>query len=312
MEKRDWSQLVGVIAAPALSARRFAVLGVGECSIDEVFLVDRLPQPGEKIVARDRFALGGGQVATALVAAQRLGLRTAFCGAVGEDANGRAIAAGLAEEGVDLDALVQVAGAASRSAAIFVEPSGERTIVERRDAQLAGATLTVPHEIAAVVHADATVGPATLAGVLAAQAAGALLSIDVERPTPVARELVTAADLVVVSEQYFVPERGRTWQAAARALAQTARGVVIVTRGERGVAVATRDGVQELAGFVVPVVDTTACGDTFRGALLVALFAQLPLPGALRFSCAAAAAKCRDYGRRGCPRPEDVVKLLDG
>lgn len=310
MQKRSWTDLQRRLADASLHARPFAIAGVGECSLDEVDLVERLPRPGEKLAARRHLSLGGGQIATALVAARRLGVTATFFGAIGDDLAGRAIEEGLRDEGIDLAGLVRVTGAASRSAAILVEPSGERTIVERRDAALAAAVLPIPRARAAIVHADATIHSATLDGVIAAQDDGALLSIDVEKPSPIADALLARADVAVVSEHYLAA-LGVTDDAAMVALDRTIPGVLIATRGAAGLRAVDRSGgVVAMPRFVVDVVDTTACGDTFRGALLVALYEGQTLDAALRFASAAAALKCRDYGRLGCPTRAVVDAFL--
>ncbi|HRI54964.1 MAG TPA: hypothetical protein PLW65_32725, partial [Pseudomonadota bacterium] len=79
----------------ASRGRPLDVLGVGEISHD---LVLQLPPPTalraplpDKLSAQALRTLGGGQVATAMVAARRLGLRTGLCGAVGGDATGRGL-----------------------------------------------------------------------------------------------------------------------------------------------------------------------------------------------------------------------------
>jgi ribokinase len=63
----------------------------------------------------------------------------------------------------------------------------------------------------------------------------------------------------------------------------------IVKLGARGVAIADRAGVRRLAGTPVPVVDTTAAGDTFNGALAVALAEGHAIDAATGFANAAAA-----------------------
>jgi sulfofructose kinase len=67
-----------------------------------------------------------------------------------------------------------------------------------------------------------------------------------------------------------------------------------------------------LSSFVVqPVVDTTAAGDTFHGALAVALGEGAADEDALRFAAAAAALKClQPGGIAGAPRREQVQALL--
>ncbi|MGI9154312.1 MAG: PfkB family carbohydrate kinase, partial [Rubrivivax sp.] len=69
-----------------------------------------------------------------------------------------------------------------------------------------------------------------------------------------------------------------------------------------------------LSSFVVqPVVDTTAAGDTFHGALAVALGEGAADEDALRFAAAAAALKClQPGGIAGAPRREAVEALVSG
>src|SRR5689334_13470503 len=90
---------------PTSERRDFDVVGFGECSIDEVWVVPSLAGGAlrGKVRAHKRDRLGGGQIATAMVACARLGLRAAFCGTVGDDLDGGDVVAGLSGEGVDVD-----------------------------------------------------------------------------------------------------------------------------------------------------------------------------------------------------------------
>ena len=64
---------------------------------------------------------------------------------------------------------------------------------------------------------------------------------------------------------------------------------VIITLGSRGAFVASRTMQQTVSGFKVQPVDTTAAGDTFNGALAVAIAEGLSMIDAIRFANAAAA-----------------------
>src|SRR5439155_11397143 len=104
-----------------------------------------------------RFAIGGGQVATALVACARLGRRAAFAGVVGADDAGAQVLDGLAAENVDVSAARRVPGA-TRAALILVEHGGDRTVVEQVDARvapLADDALAAALDRAKLVHLDA-------------------------------------------------------------------------------------------------------------------------------------------------------------
>ena len=84
------------------AARELDVVGVGQSSIDHVGLVDGLPAFAAKEPLHGYERHPGGQIATAVLAASRLGLRTAFLGTVGDDEASLEVLAPLRAAGVDL------------------------------------------------------------------------------------------------------------------------------------------------------------------------------------------------------------------
>jgi ribokinase len=82
----------------------------------------------------------------------------------------------------------------------------------------------------------------------------------------------------------------------ARALLARGPRVVILTLGAQGAFVGTLDHMVHVPALPVTVVDTTAAGDAFNGALAVALAEGRPLAGAVRFANAAAGLACTQRG----------------
>jgi ribokinase len=82
----------------------------------------------------------------------------------------------------------------------------------------------------------------------------------------------------------------------ARALLARGPRVVILTLGAQGAFVGTLDHTVHVPAFPVTVVDTTAAGDAFNGALAVALTEAYPLAEAVRFANAAAGRACTQRG----------------
>ena len=80
----------------------FDLVGIGQCSIDHVCRVDGIPPLGGKDVMLGYELLPGGQVATAALAAARLGMRVAYVGSVGSDAIAEFVLAPLAAAAIDL------------------------------------------------------------------------------------------------------------------------------------------------------------------------------------------------------------------
>lgn len=306
----------------------FDVIGLGECSLDEVW---RLPDGGRfrdlsggKLSARSRDVLGGGQVATAMVACRRLGLRAAFFGLVGGDEAGRQVLHGLRDEGVSTEQARVVPDARTRCALILVDGQGERSVVELRDPRLAfrdGEPDAREIAPARVLHLDATHLPAAVLAALHARHHHTLVSIDLDHNEKGVELLVSLADLCIVSADFPREFTGESdFDSAVVALSRRTEGLVVVTLGAEGCVAVDRESGALLYCPAFPVkkaVDTTACGDTFHAAMIAFLLdgaerAKEPLQEALRFANAAAALKCRALGRRGCPTRIEVDALLKG
>jgi ribokinase len=98
---------------------------------------------------------------------------------------------------------------------------------------------------------------------------------------------------------------------AAEALLKKGVETVIITLGAQGAFVATRESKQLVPGFKAKPVDTTAAGDTFNGALAVALAEGRPLLDAVRFANAAGAISVTRIGAQpSAPTRREIEKLL--
>jgi sugar/nucleoside kinase (ribokinase family) len=322
----------------ASRGRPLDVLGIGEISHDMVL---QLPPPTalraplvDKLSAVALTTHGGGQIATAMVAAQRLGLHAGMCGAVGADAAGREQLAELAREGVTVDGVAVCPTAQTRLGILLVDADGDRRVIEWCHPELqppADAPTPAVLQTTRAVHVDATYPAVSLRAARRAQATGTLISVDFDRARladhAVLSELVALADLCVVSARFPSELTGEPdADRAVLSLSARTAGFVVVTRGAAG-GVAVVDGTLRPFPALPPpaLVDTTACGDTFHAALLTYLLerveaapdsaADLADPAAVWadaviFASAAAALKCRDLGRRGCPTRAEVAAFL--
>jgi len=115
----------------------------------------------------------------------------------------------------------------------------------------------------------------------------------------------TEAAAVLGTEVGGLDDAGR----AARELVAAGARHAVVTAGARGVALAESDGSSHIMeAFRVDAVDTVGAGDTFVGALAVALAAGLPPAEAVRAAAAAGATATTRHGAQaGMPSPGDVV-----
>jgi sulfofructose kinase len=307
---------------------RWDVIGVGESSWDDVWRLGEVPPWGGKARAVGRIPLGGGQVATAMVACRRLGLEAAYLGWVGDDEVGRHIVASLDAEAVDTGGVRVLPGAASHGAIIVVDARGERTVLFHEDRGQPPADLTAVLDLsrvteARVVHVDGSDLAASMAAAEQARAAGRVVTCDLDDATPQTPELLAHIDICMAAAEFpaalahacgQAPDEetpDRTLRTALRRIAACGPRIVCITRGAEGVVAWDGEREYDVPAFRPPVlVDTTACGDTFRGGFIAALLAGQDLADCLVFACAAAALKTRDLGRRGCPGRDAVQALL--
>jgi sulfofructose kinase len=260
------------------------VVCVGLATLDTILVVPRFPAPDDRVVVTGSVRAGGGPAATAAVALARLGVETAFVGAVGDDAAGAEIREGLEAEGVDVSRLGVVAGARSPQSTILVGPGGTRTILH-----LPGTAELDAGELpeAEWVHVDHVGYPAV-------RGRGLRLSVDGGNPVP---------DLDLAEVALYAPTEASLAGSAEDAVAAGAE-LVVVTRGAEGSYAVTRGAARvEVPAPQVDAVSTLGAGDVFHGALLAQLVREAPLREALAEANRVAAESCRAVdGRSAIPR----------
>jgi sugar/nucleoside kinase (ribokinase family) len=294
----------------------FDLLGVGQCSIDHVCTVEGLPRLGGKAAMLAYEVLPGGQVATAMVAAARLGLRAAYAGAVGSDAAARIALAPLEAAGVDLESVRAVPGAATRLAVILVDrASGERTVLGHRDPRLRlepGALPEARIRAARCLLVDADDVEASRAAAAQARRAGIPVIADLDTADAAAAALLPSVDFPLVSRS-FAETFGLdgTVRGGLDRLVRGGARVAVATLGEGGCL--AREGDREIPGpgFAVAPRDTTGAGDVFHAAFAAGWLDGLRDAALLRFANAAAALSCRALGAQGgLPARAEVEAFL--
>ena len=92
-----------------------------------------------------------------------------------------------------------------------------------------------------------------------------------------------------------------------------ARGIecVITKMGARGSFLASRDGIEQIHGFEVELVDHSGSADAFAGALAAAWGAKDPPNKAVTFAAAAGALACTKFGaQEALPTKQDILEFL--
>jgi len=283
------------------------VVGLGLNAMDTICILEEFPGPNTKTKMRAVRVEPGGQVATALAACARLGLRARYIGSVGGDDWGKAQMESLRRDGLDVH-VRQVEGAMSQMAIILVEEGiGERTILWRRDPRLQYPPEELDREMilgGRILHLDGCDSAAALQAARWARKAGMPVVIDIDEVyDDSTHELLKLVDYLIASSDFAEDPRELAGRYGCP--------VVGITRGAAGALFFNRGELINTAAFKVPVADTTGAGDVFHGAFIYGVLQNWHVEEVIRFAHAAAAMKCMHIGaRRGIPTLAEVRAFL--
>jgi ribokinase len=275
---------------------RHGVTIVGSANMDIVFAVERIPRPGETLLADSAARYPGGKGLNQAIAAARAGASTVFIGAIGDDDSGRALEATM--HGATIDTrLVRTAppGHASGQAFIVVDGSGENTIIVASGANTTVTDLTAEDrsrlERSSVVLMQLELPLGTvLAAATVAHSAGAIVMLNAAPATLIGRELLDQLDVLIVNEHEARIIGCSEDLAAASATLANSVDRLVVTLGSKG-SVLYEHGfeVARIAAPKVEALDTTGAGDTFCGAFAAAIDEGRGFTDAATFASVAAA-----------------------
>jgi sulfofructose kinase len=283
----------------------FDVVGVGLNATDTLLIVPHFPAYAGKVPFQEEVVSPGGQVASALVACARLGLRTKYIGTVGDDERGRIQLESLREAGIDVEHVQLRKDCANQSAYIVIDRStGERTVLWRRDDGLRiDPEQILPEQIACarLLHIDGHDTPAVERAAAIARGLGIPVTVDVDTIYHGFDRVLPHVDYLVASSEFPTAWTGQSDPFKALELIEREYGmkVAAMTLGAHG-ALARQGGEFFYSpAFVVNCVDTTGAGDVFHGAFCYAVLQEMPMRDALEFSNAMAALNCTALGARG-------------
>ena len=298
----------------------FDAVGFGLNAVDHLIVVPEYPAFDTKMRLLAHKQSAGGQTASAMVALRRLGLKTAYAGRFGSDAEGHFGLATLKEDGVNVDFAEVVEGATNQIAFITIDArNGERTIVWDRDDRLAYQPDEAPVEFGSmgrVLHLDAHDPPACLRLAQAAREAGTIVSADIDNVYGGLPELLPVIDILIGSKEF--PRRVTAIEDERAALIElkTKYGCAIVgmTIGTKVAIVYCGGGFIESHGFEAPggCKDTTGAGDAFHGGFLYGFLTGEDLETSLKLGNAVAAIKCSALGARtALPTRSELEEFLN-
>ncbi len=297
------------------------VIVFGSMNMDLSIDAPRMPAAGETLDGSGFLTNAGGKGANQAVAAARLGAPVHMIAAVGADAFGEELVAGLAGAGVDCSRVRRLAGVTT-GVAVIVRCAGENRIVLEAGANHALGPDDVLSELRRVAEkgdAFLTQGEcdpaATYAALRAAHELGLYTVFNPAPARPAPEGLWEAVDLVCLNETECqivcgaLPVDDVTCLEAARRLRALGARAAVITLGAAGsFGLGPDEAPLRVPAAPAPrVVDTTGAGDTFIGALVAGHVRGMTLSESMSWGAAASALTVSRLGaQQAIPTAEEV------
>jgi ribokinase len=292
--------------------------------LDFVARIDKLPMPGETVSGHAFQMLPGGKGANQAYAVGKLGGRVKMFGCVGGDLFGERLKANLASAGVNVSCVLTNPNETTGVALILVESRGQNQIV------------VIPGANGSFSPADLDAHSEEIQeGLLLIQLESPIETVEAAAAMGRARKLTTIldpsparqlspsllknVDLLTPNETEALVILG--YQGGAVSLAEAphvTEGLVklgpryvILKMGEKGAWLSDGQRSRHFPCHKVTAIDVTAAGDTFNGALAVALAERRSIEEAISFANSAAAISVTRLGAQtSIPGRDEVEALL--
>jgi ribokinase len=301
-----------------------SIIVVGSSNTDMVIKSPHLPLPGETILGGTFFMNAGGKGANQAVAAARLGGDITFIAKVGNDIFGKRAIELFNKEGIDTTHVFTDDRHASGVALINVDDKGENCIVvaSGANAALFNEDLEMAKDkiaSASIVLMQLETPIATVEYVAAfAKENGVQVVLNPAPAAALSDELLQNINIITPNQHEAAMLTGTevndidSAKHAAKILNGKGVETVIITLGADGALLYYKDFFTLIEAPMVKAVDTTAAGDVFNGAFVVALSEGKSMVHAVEYACNAAAISVTRLGAQasapyrievGMPRP---------
>ena len=290
------------------------IVGIGACVFDTLYEIPTYPQEDTKMRATGSKPAGGGPTATGLVAAQKLGEKTAYIGVLSDDNGGVFLKKDFEKYGVDTSLIEVKSGyrsfasvlwlSADTTARTCVFDKGDLPPLVLNDGQMEAI------KSAEILMVDGNEMDAAVEAAKIARQNGTKVLYDCGGLYAGVERLLAHTDIMIPSEEFSLGHTGAaTAEEAAKKLYDTYHPeVVVITQGKRGGII--YDGKEILSYPIYPavVVDSNGSGDVFHGAFAAAVCKGYGYLKCCHFSSAVSGLKCTGIGARESVPSFETVK----
>jgi len=302
--------------------RQVDIVGLGEIVLDWVTEIPHFPKPDEKIDALSENYFPGGVTANYLVATARLGGKSGFIGAVGDDSYGDYLIEDFTKEGVDTTYIKKIVDKKTPVNFIFVA-KGEKTIIQSPHMQttkIEGKDLNEAYIAnSKLLHTTIIHQKVTEKAIEIAKKNNVKISIDLESQIALRgwdnlKKVLLNADILLPNKEGAKTiTNSNNPEKAAAILVKKGIPIVIITLGSNGVLITTKEFQKRIPTYTINnIVDTTGAGDTFSGAFSLAYWIKgWDLEKSCKYANAAASLKIQKLGARsGMPNETELKEFL--
>ena len=291
---------------------------IGSLNMDLVVNVDTMPKPGQTIIGSNFKEVPGGKGANQAVAMARLNGNVSMIGKVGEDGFGQTLINSLKNDKVDTT-YIQTSKGATGVALITVDKNAQNSIVVSPGANFEVKEDDIDNNIEAIKNSDIVVlqleTPLNTIK-YALNKAKELNKYTILNPAPAVKlddEIIKNVDLLTPNETELEIISGvsieteEDIQKAAQIMIEKGVKELIVTLGSKGSLYINTEKSMFKKAYKVEAVDTTAAGDSYTGALAVALSQDKNIEDAMDFaSKVGALSVLKEGAQSSLPTLEDV------
>ncbi len=261
-------------------------LGVfGHVVVDNIFSVSSLPKVNSSIAATGLETMYGGTGANIAIIASHLGVKTALASFVGEDFP-EEYGQLLQDSGIDLTDLKAVKGYSTPQAWIFVDPEQNQMTIFHQGPMADAAKFELQRhtiEDSEIIHIG-TGRPEYYQKVIElASSMGKKIAFDPAQELSYVYSPESFKNILQHADYFFANESELT--TALSYLNMKEEGdllefadVIVITKGEKGSAIVTRDGIISIPSIrSKDVQDITGAGDAFRAGFYAGMCRDLDL-----------------------------------
>ena len=299
------------------------ILVMGAINMDLVIKAPRMPKTGESLFGEDFKMVPGGKASNYTVAIKRLGGEVNLIGKVGHDVFGRTFIENLEQLGINTSYIKKNSKKSTGIALIVVNKERDNSILVSGGANMDWSkedvdlienlfqesylllisleippgvidyALSMAHQYGLKTVLDP--GPSQKGSI------SLLPKVDIISPNETEAEILTGEKVTTINSAKI----------ASQKLLKMGVKTVVMKLGERGALLVDRENEEYFSGIKVPVVDTTAAGDAFTGALTYSYLKEGNLRKAIKYANYMGALTVTKFGAQpSIPEKGEVKKFI--